>query len=161
MQRIERKKRLTIITAGAPESMLIAAITKRGIGGYAIVQAHGAGASGIQSGMLEGDASILIYVIISDGRLVSVLDDLESLKRGHRLKAVVSDIAVLPRKASGVGAHQSGRDDGSGGAFSTQDIGQGSIERHPESDAPLSGRSSDSNRRETGRGFRSIRRGRT
>ena len=79
--------------------MLIAAMTKRGIGGYTVVQAHGPGASGIQSGMLEGDTNILIYVIISEARLVSVLDDLELLmKRGHRLKAIVSDIAILPRK---------------------------------------------------------------
>lgn len=99
MKRLEQKKLLTIITAGELESMLIAAMTKRGIGGYTIVQARGAGASGIQSGMLEGDTNILIYVIISEARLVSVLDDLEVLmKRGHRLKAIVSDIAILPRK---------------------------------------------------------------
>ncbi|MCK7579657.1 MAG: hypothetical protein MZV65_30785 [Chromatiales bacterium] len=63
------------------------------------MQATGAGAFGVQSGMLEGDTNILIYVILSEARLVNVLDDLEALmKRGHRLKAIVSDITILPRK---------------------------------------------------------------
>lgn len=99
MKRLEQKKLLTIITAGALEPMLIAAMTRRGIGGYTVVQASGSGAFGIQSGMLEGDTNILIYVILSEARLVTVLDDLEVLmKRGHRLKAIVSDISILPRK---------------------------------------------------------------
>lgn len=99
MKRLEHKKLLTIITGGELEKKLIGAMTKRGIGGYTVVQAHGAGASGIQSGMLEGDSNILIYVIISEARLVTVLDDLEVLMgRGHRLKAIVSDISILPRK---------------------------------------------------------------
>ncbi|MGB5473046.1 MAG: transcriptional regulator [Gammaproteobacteria bacterium] len=99
MKRLEHKKLLTIITARELEKMLITAMTQRGIGGYTVVQASGAGASGIQSGMLEGDTNILIYVILSEPRLVTVLDDLEVLMaRGHRLKAIVSDISILPRK---------------------------------------------------------------
>lgn len=99
MKRLEHKKLLTIITARELEKMLITAMTQRGIGGYTVVQASGAGASGIQSGMLEGDTNILIYVILSEPRLVTVLDDLEALMaRGHRLKAIVSDISILPRK---------------------------------------------------------------
>lgn len=99
MKRLVQKKLLTIITARELEKMLIAAMTQRGIGGYTVVQASGAGASGIQSGMLDGDTNILIYVILSEARLVTVLDDLEQLmRRGHRLKAIVSDIAILPRK---------------------------------------------------------------
>lgn len=99
MKRLEQKKLLTIITARELEKMLIEAMTRHGIGGYTVVQASGAGTFGIQSGMLEGDTNILIYVIISEPRLVKVLDDLEALmKRGHRLKAIVSDISILPRK---------------------------------------------------------------
>lgn len=99
MKRLEQKKLLTIITSSGLEKLLIGAMTRHGIGGYTIVQASGAGASGIQSGMLDGDTNILIYVIISEPRLVKVLDELEMLmKRGHRLKAIVSDIAILPRK---------------------------------------------------------------
>ncbi len=49
--------------------------------------------------MLEGGHVILIDVMMSRARLVSVLDDLEMLmKRGHRLKAIVADIAILPCK---------------------------------------------------------------
>jgi hypothetical protein len=74
-------------------------MTRHGIGGYTVVEASGAGTYGIQSGMFEGDTNILIYVIISEARLVKVLDELEALmKRGHRLKAIVSDISILPRK---------------------------------------------------------------
>ncbi len=99
MKRLVQKKLLTIITARELEKMLITAMTRRGIGGYTVVEASGAGASGIQSGMLEGDTNILIYVILSEPRLVTVLDDLELLMaRGHRLKAIVSDISILPRK---------------------------------------------------------------
>lgn len=99
MRRLEQKKLLTVITAREIEKMLIKAMTRHGIGGYTIVQASGAGASGIQSGMFEGDTNILIYVILSEPRLIKVLDDLEGMmKRGYRLKAIVSDIAILPRK---------------------------------------------------------------
>ena len=32
-------------------------------------------------------------------RLIALLDDLENMmRRGHRLKAIVSDISILPRK---------------------------------------------------------------
>lgn len=59
MKRLEHKKLLTIITARELEKMLITAMTGRGIGGYTVVEASGAGASGIQSGMLEGDTNSL------------------------------------------------------------------------------------------------------
>lgn len=99
MKRLEQKKLLTIITARELEKTLIDTLTRREIGGYTIVEASGAGTWGIQSGMLDGDSNMLIYVIMSEPRLVKVLDDLEALmKRGHRLKAIVSDIAILPRK---------------------------------------------------------------
>lgn len=99
---LERKKLLTIITARELEKMIIEAARRRGVGGYTVVQASGAGASGIQSGMLDSDSNILIYIILSEARLMSVLEDLEEMiLRGHRLKAIVSDIAILPRKPAG------------------------------------------------------------
>jgi len=99
MKRLEQKKMLTIITARELEKLLISAMNRHGIGGYTVVEASGAGTSGLQSGMFEGDTNILIYVIISEPRLVKVLDELEALmNRGHRLKAIVSDISILPRK---------------------------------------------------------------
>lgn len=102
MRRLEQKKLLTIITARELEKMIIEVARERGVGGYTVVQASGAGASGIQSGMLDVDSNILIYIILSEQRLVALLDDLEGMMvRGYRLKAIVSDIAILPRKPSG------------------------------------------------------------
>ena len=99
MRPLEQKKLLTIITARELEKMIIDAARRRGVGGYTIVQASGAGASGIQSGMLDIDSNILIYIILSEQRLITLLDDLEGMMaRGHRLKAIVSDISILPRK---------------------------------------------------------------
>lgn len=99
MRRLEQKKLLTIITARELGKMIIEAARRRGVGGYTVVQASGAGASGIQSGMLDIDSNILIYIILSEQRLITLLDDLEGMMaRGHRLKAIVSDISILPRK---------------------------------------------------------------
>jgi len=99
MRRLEHKKMLTIITARELEKTVIQTARLRGVGGYTVVAASGAGASGIQSGMLDIDSNILIYIILSESRLTGLLDDLEHLmKRGHRLKAIVSDISILPRK---------------------------------------------------------------
>lgn len=101
MRRLEQKKLLTIITARELEKMIIDVARRRGVGGYTVVQASGAGASGIQSGMLDIDSNILIYIILSEQRLITLLDDLEGMMvRGHRLKAIVSDITILPRKPS-------------------------------------------------------------
>lgn len=99
MRRLEQKKLLTIITARVLEKMIIEAARRHGVGGYTVVQASGAGASGIQSGMLDIDSNILIYIILSEQRLIPLLDHLEGMMaRGHRLKAIVSDISILPRK---------------------------------------------------------------
>lgn len=59
----------------------------------------GAGTSGIQSDMLDIDSNILIYIILSEARLAKVIEDIdEMMRRGYRVKAIVSDIAILPRK---------------------------------------------------------------
>ena len=102
MRQLEQKKLLTIITARELEKKIIDAARRRGVGGYTVVRASGAGVSGIQSGMLDVDSNILIYIILSEHRLITLLDDLEEMMaRGHRLKAIVSDISILPRKPSG------------------------------------------------------------
>lgn len=99
MRRLEQKKMLTIITSRAFERMIIAALRTRGVGGYTVVQASGAGASGIQSGMLDGDSNILIHVILSEARLVTLLDDFDDMmNRDYRFKVIVTDILILPRK---------------------------------------------------------------
>lgn len=99
MRALEQKKLLTIITARELERMVIEAARKRGIGGYTVVSASGAGAFGVQAGMLDIDSNILIYIILSEPRLNQVLEDIDAMMRqGHRLKAVVTDISILPRK---------------------------------------------------------------
>ena len=99
MRRLEPKKLLTIITSRAFERMIIEAVRKRGVGGYTVVSASGAGVSGIQSGMLDSDSNILIYIILSEARLITVLDDLDDMMdRDYRIKVIVTDISVLPRK---------------------------------------------------------------
>ena len=99
MRRLVQKKLLTLITPRAFESMIIKALRERGVGGYTVVQASGAGASGIQSGMLYSDSNILIYVILSEARLVTLLDDFdEMMNSDYRIKVIVTDISILPRK---------------------------------------------------------------
>ena len=107
MRRLEQKKLLTIITSRAFEKIIIQALRGRGVGGYTVVNASGAGASGIQSGMLDSDSNILIYIILSEARLITVLDDLEDMmNRNYRIKVIVSDISILPRtKASAASAN--------------------------------------------------------
>lgn len=105
MRRLEQKKLLTIITARELGKMIIEAARRRGVGGYTVVQASGAGASGIQSGMLDIDSNVLIYIILSEQRLIVLLEDLEGMMaRGYRLKAIVSDISILPRKPTAASA---------------------------------------------------------
>lgn len=99
MKRLEQKKLLTIITSRAFEKMIIEVLRERDVGGYTVVNASGAGASGIQSGMLDSDSNILIYIILSEARLSTVLDDLEDIMhRGYRIKVIVTDISILSRK---------------------------------------------------------------
>jgi len=98
MKRLEQKKMLTIITSRAFEKIIIEALRGRGVGGYTVVNASGAGASGIQSGMLDSDSNILIYVVLSEARMESVFDDLDDMmQRGYRIKVIVTDISLLPR----------------------------------------------------------------
>ena len=98
MKRLEQKKMLTIITSRAFEKIIIQALRGRGVGGYTVVNASGAGASGIQSGMLDSDSNILIYVVLSEARMESVFDDLDDMmQRGYRIKVIVTDISLLPR----------------------------------------------------------------
>lgn len=101
MRSLEKTKLLTIITSKQLEEMILKSLTKCGIGGYTVVPAHGAGASGIQSGMLDIDANVLIYIIMSQPRLDRVLVEIDGfMNKGYRVKALVTDVDILPRKPS-------------------------------------------------------------
>lgn len=101
MRALEHKKLLTIIAPSELQSMIVGTARRRGVGGYTTVSATGAGESGLRSGMLNSDSNVVIYIIMSEPRLLAVLEDLDALMTtGYRLKAIVSDVAILPRKPS-------------------------------------------------------------
>ena len=96
MHRLFPQKLLTIVTTDTLEERLVAIVRNRGAGGYTIVRAHGAGSSGEISGELDVDTSIKFHVIVPQGRLSSMLDDVEELiNEGHHLTVFVSDVAVM------------------------------------------------------------------
>lgn len=96
MKRLRPEKLLTIISAGALEETLTDMVRRHGVSGYTMLEASGAGSSGIQTGMLDIDTNILLHVILPKKRISTLLDDLERLmRRGQHLKVFVSDIAVL------------------------------------------------------------------
>jgi hypothetical protein len=96
MHRLFPQKLLTIITLEALEERLVDTVRKRGASGYTIVKARGAGSSGEVSGELDVVTSIKFHVIVPQGRMSGMLDDVEELLReGHHLTVFVSDVAVL------------------------------------------------------------------
>ncbi|MEW6153402.1 MAG: transcriptional regulator [Actinomycetota bacterium] len=99
MRPLEHKKLLMVIAPSELQALVVKTARHRGVGGYTIVPATGAGESGLRSGMLNSDSNVVIYIIMSESRLLKVLEDLDALMSvGHRLKALVSDIAIMPRK---------------------------------------------------------------
>jgi nitrogen regulatory protein PII len=96
MKRLSPEKLLAIIGPSALTDTLTEMLRRNGISGYTLLQASGAGTSGPQTGMLDIDSNIMLYVILSEERVPALLDEIERLMRkGHHLKAFVSDAAVL------------------------------------------------------------------
>lgn len=99
MRQVEEKKLLTIITPSELQRMVVEQLKKRGVDGYTVVEASGAGASGLRSGMMVSDSSEILYVIMSEERLEKVMLDMDRfMSQGYRLKAFYQDISILPRK---------------------------------------------------------------
>jgi nitrogen regulatory protein PII len=99
MRPLEHKKLLTLITSRDLQRLVVETLRGCGVGGYTVVPATGAGTSGLQSGFFDSDSNVVIYVIMSEERLLRVLEEIDRLMRGgYRIKALVSDIAILPRK---------------------------------------------------------------
>lgn len=96
MKRLRPEKLLTVIVAAALAETLTNMLHRNGITGYTLLQASGSGSTGLQTGMLDGDSNILLYVVLSEERVSTLLDDIERLiRKGHRFKVFVSDVAVL------------------------------------------------------------------
>ena len=96
MHRLFPQKLLTIISTDELEEALVTIVRARGASGYTVVQARGAGSSGENSGQLDVDTSIKFHVIVPQGRMSGMLDDIEVLMRqGHHLTVFVSDVAVM------------------------------------------------------------------
>ena len=78
---------------------MIEKLKSRQVGGYTMVDATGVGAFGVQSGALDSDSNVLIYVILSEARLNVLLADFDELmNRSYRVKVIVTDVMILPRK---------------------------------------------------------------
>ncbi|UCE88593.1 MAG: transcriptional regulator [Pseudomonadota bacterium] len=96
MHRLFPQKLLTIITLDVLEQRLIEMVRRRGASGYTVVKAYGAGSSGEVSGELDVDTNIKFHVVVPQGRMPGMLDDVEEMVReGHHLTVYVSDVAVL------------------------------------------------------------------
>lgn len=96
MHRLFPQKLLTIVTTDSLEQRLVDIVRNRGASGFTIVKAHGAGSSGEASGELDVDTDIKFHVIVPQGRMSAMLDDVEVLiNEGEHLTVFVSDVAVL------------------------------------------------------------------
>ncbi|MEN8206756.1 MAG: transcriptional regulator [Pseudomonadota bacterium] len=96
MHRLFPQKLLTIVTLEILEECLAEIVRKNGASGYTIVKASGAGSSGKISGELDVDTNIKFHVIVPQGNMTPMLDDVEALiHEGHHLTVFVSDVAVL------------------------------------------------------------------
>lgn len=99
MRTLEPKKLLMLITSRELQRLVLETARGCGVGGYTVVPASGAGASGVQSGLLDSDSNVVIYIILSEQRLGQLLPEIDRLMdAGYRVKALVLDIAILPRK---------------------------------------------------------------
>lgn len=102
MRALEQKKLLTLIAPRNLQRLLIDTAKRCGIGGYTAVPATGEGAGGLQSGGLDSDSNVVIQIILSEARLQTLLPEIDVLmSAGYRVKAMVSDISILPRKGAG------------------------------------------------------------
>ena len=101
MKRLCPEKLLAIISPTALTETLTNMLRRKGISGYTLLQTSGVGSSGPQTGMLDIDTNVLLYVILSEERVSTLLDDLERLMhKGHHLKVFVSDVGLLTLQQS-------------------------------------------------------------
>ncbi|NCA68994.1 MAG: transcriptional regulator [Sphingobacteriia bacterium] len=96
MHRLVPEKLVTIITTSVLEARLVNVVRKRGVSGYTLLRARGAGSDGLQSGTLDADTNLLMKIVLPPERLSGLLDDLEGLiDMGYHLTVFASDVDVL------------------------------------------------------------------
>jgi len=99
MRPLENKKMLTLIAPQDLQRLVVDSLREVDIGGYTAMPATGSGATGLQTGILDRDTNVVIHVILSEERLTRALEQMDRLMNaGYRIKALVQDIAILPRK---------------------------------------------------------------
>lgn len=92
-------KLINIVANAALEERLTELVERNALSGYTVLEARGAGSSGLQTGVLEGESNILFMVAVPDAKLEAVLAGIEKLiKRGHHLAVFVSDAQVLRKE---------------------------------------------------------------
>ena len=99
MVKLVAEKLVRIIATPELETQLIELSKRHSVSGYTVVDARGAGASGIQHGLMDIDSNILFLMVVPPERLDEVMEDLAKIiRRGHHLMALVSDTQVMRRK---------------------------------------------------------------
>ncbi len=99
MVKLVSGKLIRIIAAAELEAQLVELSKRRSVSGYTVVDARGAGASGIQPGLMDIDSNILFLMVVAPEQLNEIMEDLARIiRRGHHLMALVSDTEVMRRK---------------------------------------------------------------
>lgn len=99
MRALEHKKLLMLIAPNELRQLILDTAQECGVGGYTFWSATGAGATGIRSGAFASDSNVIIEIILSEQRLNTLLERIQALMdAGYRLKALVFDMAMLPRR---------------------------------------------------------------
>lgn len=92
-------KLIQIVANNALEERLIDLAEAHQASGYTILEARGGGSSGIQTGALEGESSLMFMLAVPEDTLNAVLADVNRLvKRGHHLAVFISDTQVMRRE---------------------------------------------------------------
>ena len=92
-------KLINIVANTALEERLVGIAERHATSGYTVLEARGAGSSGLQTGALERESNILFMLVVPESKLDAVLEDIERLmKRGHHLAVFVSDTQVMRRE---------------------------------------------------------------
>ncbi|MDX1253145.1 MAG: transcriptional regulator [Gammaproteobacteria bacterium] len=99
MVKLVSEKLIRIIAAAELEAQLVELSKRRSVSGYTVVDARGAGASGIQPGLMDIDSNILFLMVVPPEQFDEVMEDLAKImRRGHHMMVLVSDTEVMRRK---------------------------------------------------------------